>query len=857
MLPLLACAASFLLEASGPLVEARGEEGFHPVCALANGLVVVPLHSRSEVVARAARHADGWSLRWGGGGGARRPPPRLRVLEHASDERVVLAQDGAPRLVSGARCAWRVARDGGDESPWLLRQDREALAGTLLVELRDVRAGESLVLVPAQGAGEAPLTVVARPEGVAGPLGATVRSRSTDAIVLPLAPAERTTITLEVGGVGLDQLQVARVAPIDLAASPAREPSAVRQVSLTNAGRAAVHGAGFDWPAPRAAGGSEAVPRDPRAEIELGGDAGFHCSWEAGAEPPEGRVRTLLVDVRARGGELDAAKREPRPAAAPTGALFVDATARSGVRMLHAEGEDLQLDIRPTMGPGAAWGDVDGDGWLDLHLPQGEGRAGLAPQSARFFRNLGDGRFVDETEARGLALVGAGMGALFADLDGDGDLDLVALERGRARLMIAHEGRFHDRSAALGLPDGRWYTAAAAGDVDRDGDLDLYVTSYLRYDESAMPPLEEDRYQREDPVAMLPYAFPGEAKSLLLNEPAPAVDAANGGALFARRFRDVAPEAKLEDPAGRGMQALFWDFDRDGDLDLSLANDVSPNRFWRNEGGGAFKDVGFSSGLDDPRGSMGLAAGDIDGDGDEDLFVSNWQLESNALYVNNLVSHNSSRSRVATFRDKAVEAGFARPSVGLTGWGVELLDFDNDGDLDAALANGYTGPDYEGTGICMGQPSHYYENDGEGRFTLSTVLGGEAFARPLASRAMCAADHDRDGDLDLVVTANNGVARLLENRSPRGNAWLVLRLRGADLNTHAIGAEVEIEAGGKRLRRSLRAGTGYLSGNPPELHFGLGAARKVEACIVRWPSGRESRHDIETIDAIATIEEPR
>jgi hypothetical protein len=681
------------------------------------------------------------------------------------------------------------------------------------------------------------------------------RSRATDAIVLPLAAGERVELQLEIGGAGLDQLQVARTSAVDLRSPPPRTPAAIRQVSLTMAGRAPIHGSDGSWPLLRAAGAESTAPAQD--DWELGRGIGLVCSWDAPAELPEGRVRTLLVEVQARGGEASDMEPEPRVAAAAEGALFVDATARSGIRMLHAEGEDLQLDIRPTMGPGAAWGDVDGDGLLDLYLPQGAGRAGLAPQAARLYRNAGGGRFLDETQARGLALAGAGMGALFADLDGDGDLDLVSLERGRARLHVNADGRFHDRSAALGLPEGRWFTAVAAADIDRDGDLDLYATSYLRYDEAAMPPLEEERYQREDPVAMLPYAFPGEAKSLLLNEPAPAVDAATTGALFARKFRDVAPELKLDDPAGRGMQALFWDFDRDGDLDLSLANDVSPNRFWRNEGGGKFKDVGFSSGLDDPRGSMGLSAGDVDGDGDEDLFVSNWQLESNALYVNNLVSHNSSRSRVATFRDKAVEAGFARPSVGLTGWGVELADFDNDGDLDAALANGYTGPDYEGTGVCVGQPSHYFENDGEGRFALALERGGAAFARPLASRALCAADFDRDGDLDLVATANNGIARLLENRSPRGDGWLVLRLRGADGNTHAIGAEVTLEAGGKQLRRSLRAGTGYLSGNPPELHFGLGSARKIDACVVRWPSGRESRHAIDKVGAVVVLDEPR
>ena len=858
MLDLLACAPLMLLQSAGPLVEARTEEGFQPVCALSTGTVIVPLHSRSEVVARAVRGADGWTMRFSAGDGTRLAPPLLRVYEHASDQRVVRTQEGRVRLVSDARCAWRVQHEGRDDSPFVLRQDHVALQGMLEVELRAVQAGEELLLVPAQAAGEAALSVVVQLQGQTEPQRVASRSRATDAIVLPLPAGERVVVRLEVSGAGLDQVQIVRTVPVEVASLPALAPSNVRPVSLTVVGRSLASNSEHGWPVLQGNAGVNA-PSQAQTEFDLGAGKGVLCSWDAGTEPAEGRVRTLLLDVQARGSDRDAQQPEPRLAAKTGKALFIDASARAGLHMLHAEGEDLQLDIRPTMGPGAAWGDIDGDGLMDLYLPQGSGRSGLAPQTARLYRNRGDGGLVDETEARGLALHGAGMGALFVDLDGDTDVDLVALERGRARLFVNQGGYFHEASALLGLPEGRWYTAVAAADIERDGDLDLYVTSYLRYDEAAMPPLEESRYQREDPVAMLPYAFPGEVKSLLLNEPAEESTTDTAVQSFGRRFRDVAPAGKLDDPAGRGMQALFWDFDRDGDLDLSLANDVSPNRFWRNEGSGQFKDVGFSSGLDDPRGSMGLAAGDIDGDGDEDLFVSNWQLEANALYVNNLLSHNSARSRVATFRDKAVEAGFARPSVGVTGWGVELADFDNDGDLDAAVANGYTGPDYEGTGICVGQPSHYFENDGEGRFTPAFEQAGGAFTRLLASRALCAADYDRDGDLDVLLTANNGPARLLVNTTdsnPRRRSWLVLRLRGADGNTHAIGAEVTLTVAGKRLRRTMRAGSGYLSGNPQELHFGLGNATRVDSCTVRWPSGRESTHNINAVDQVQVLTEP-
>jgi hypothetical protein len=533
-------------------------------------------------------------------------------------------------------------------------------------------------------------------------------------------------------------------------------------------------------------------------------------------------------------------------------------TRAAGIDMVHMEGPDLELDIRPTMGPGAAWGDIDGDGWVDLFLPQGGGREGTRVAKSKMYRNRGDGKFEDVSEQSGLALEGAGMGALFFDADGDGDLDLFVANQGRNRFLLNDgHGRFSDASAAVGLATDRWHAAVIAADYDRDGDLDLYVTSYLRYDESQMPTAEElGRYQREDPIAMLPYAFPGELKSLLRNDRSVVREAGTKDAL-PFHFTDVAKELALGDEGGRGMQAIFWDFDRDGDQDLYLANDVSPNRFWRNEGNGKWKDIGFSTGVDDPRGSMGLTVGDIDGDGDEDLFVTNWQLESNALYINSLVNKTSAKSRVATFRDNAIGAGLGQLSVGVTKWGCELADFDLDRDLDLAYANGYTSPDYESTGICVGQPNHYFENDGEGRFTPALEKAGTAFTEPLASRCLLACDYDQDGDLDLVVTANNGRVKLLRNDLDHEKRhWLGVRLHGQGGNTHAIGAEVEIEVDGQTLRRSLRAGTSYLGGNAPELHFGLGNSARVAKCRVTWPDGRTSSHEISGVDRFVVIAEP-
>jgi hypothetical protein len=475
------------------------------------------------------------------------------------------------------------------------------------------------------------------------------------------------------------------------------------------------------------------------------------------------------------------------------------------------------------------------------------------------YRNKRDGTFEDVSAASGLALHGLGMGALFFDAEGDSDLDLFVANYGSNRFLLNDgHGRFTDASTEVGLSGNSWHAAVSAADVDGDGDLDLYVTSYLHYDEAQMPSADElGRYQREDPVAMLPYAFPGERKMFLRNDRARTVEASLKEQRALIRFTDATDELGLADKDGRGMQAIFWDFDRDGDQDLYLANDVSPNRFWRNEGRGKWKDIGFATGTDDPRGCMGLAVGDIDGDGDEDLFITNWQLESNALYVNNLLSHTSAKSRVATFRDNAVEAGLAQLSVGVTKWGCELADFDLDGDLDLYYANGYTSPDYESTGICVGQPCHYFENDGEGRFTAAFEKAGPDVAVPLAARCALACDYDQDGDLDLVVTANNGRVRLLCNQLEHAKRhWLGVRLRARDGNTFAIGAEVTLEIGSRKLRRSVRAGTSYLGGNAPELHFGLGESARIDACTVRWPDGKETQHAIPNVDGFVTIAEP-
>ncbi|MCY2960384.1 MAG: CRTAC1 family protein [Planctomycetota bacterium] len=861
MLPALLALALPVVASEEPaprscVIYVRTADDWAPLCAGPVDREIVPLNSRSELVPCAAITKDGILLSLWAGDVPIEGLDRIEVVavEHALDEIVVAVEN--ERWILGPartpRAAHRGSAAGEDVLPLVARMDANSLQlEDLWLPAIDSASGLTRWAILAESI-EAP-----RAHGESRILRTPTAWRGrSNALRLDSTPRP---------SVAIDRVLEAAGRPIR-----AQDPVALR-LTGADVSSASVrswepwHGAGPAWP-------DLAAPASPATDVTaalVGADdlrvgvargALVEARFEAPPPAASGRSWSLLVSVHGSGawpGIADAPRgARTTPKSAP---LFVDASRELGIEMVHFEGPDLQLDIRPTMGPGAAWGDVDGDGWVDLFLPQGGGREGSEQPKSRFYRNDKGQRFVDESAARGLALTGAGMGALFYDADGDGDLDLFVANYGRNRFLVNDgAGKFSDASAAVGLDTDLWHAAVSAADYDQDGDLDLYVTSYLRYDTSAMPGDEElGRYQREDPVEMLPFAFPGERKLLLRCDPARTTEAAAGATPLAIRYTDAAKELGLDDPAGRGMQALWWDFDRDGDQDLVLANDVSPNRFWRNEGGGTFKDVGFSTGLDDPRGSMGFSAGDVDGDLDEDLFLTNWQLESNALYVNNL-RHTSAKSRVSTFRDRAVEAGLGQLSVGVTSWGCELADFDLDGDLDLFYANGYTSPDYESTGICVGQPCHYFTNDGAGNFAAAFEKAGPDAAIPLASRAAVACDFDQDGDLDVAVTANNGRFRLLRNDAPRGkNHWLGVRLKGAGGNTRAIGAQVVVEAGDKKLLRSMRAGTGYLSGNAPELHFGLGEAASVTACTVRWPSGRETTHVVKSVDRFVTFTEPQ
>ncbi len=662
-----------------------------------------------------------------------------------------------------------------------------------------------------------------------------------------LVPAPAAPFIVE-GSAALDGLQIVNAAPVPAADGFPLEELARRTAPLSNTPwqwRRAGLGSPVGVPAAlRERGRERFAPLEP-GTLRAGM---LELLFRAPPAAPEGETYTLVARATQAQGVRGVALIYP----AVQTPRFAERAAELGLRAVHFEGPDLQLDIRPTMGPGMALGDVNGDGLVDLYLVQGGGREGSEVEGNRLFLNRTQGAvlaFVDGSRA-GARDTGHGMGALFFDGDGDGRLDLYVANYGtdslwhnRAAPDAIHGFEFVDQSAQAGLVHNLWSAGVAAGDPDRDGDLDLYVASYLEYDPAGMPDAA-GAFLREDPPAMLPYAFPGQRNVYLRNE-------STQGSL---RFVDATLELDIVDAQGRGMQPVFFDFDRDGWTDLYVANDVSINRLFHNLGDGRLRDVAFAAGMDDPRGGMGVAVGDVDGDGDEDLVLTNWQLESNALYINHLWGAGSQRTRVPSFRDLAIENGIGRPSLGVTGWGVVLEDLDGDGDLDLAVANGYTSPDYESTGICVGQPCHMFENDGEGSFAQVDGEWAPDFARRNPWRALGACDFAQNGALDLVVTANNGPTAFFEN-TVLSARWIGVRLRGAGKNTHGIGAEVTVVAGPRILRRSLVAGTSYLVGNAPELWFGLGEL-EPEHIEVRWTSGARSTHPIEGINRFVVIEEP-
>ena len=527
---------------------------------------------------------------------------------------------------------------------------------------------------------------------------------------------------------------------------------------------------------------------------------------------------------------------------------FRDVAAEVGINFRHQDGRSGLKHYVETTASGGGWLDFDGDGDLDLYLVNGAATPGsklaTVPRNA-LYENRGAGarpRFVDVARQAGVDDDGYGMGLCAGDVDADGRLDFMVTNYGADRLYHGSgNGRFEEIAAAAGIAGDAWSIGCAFGDLDGDGDLDLYVSHYLDF------AYDRPRPRCHDPatgrrIYCRPIEFDGVADSLFINQ-----GTGPGGVRFREegRARGIAQGA-----TERGMGVILSDLDLDGDLDVYVANDGALNRLYVNNGKGRFEDLSLFSGAGlnaagMPEAGMGIAAGDVDGDSRPDLLISHFSMETNTLYRN---------FGDLQFDDVTAGTGLGPPSYKHVGWGVALLDADNDGDLDLAVANGHMqeGVEQLEPGLRYAQPNQLFENTGGGRFRDVGAAAGGAFAEAKVSRGLAAGDWNDDGRLDLLITNNNGGVDLLENRK-KGGGWLGLVLRGPQANPFAIGARVELVAGSKRQQREVTSGGGFQSQGDLRLHFGLGDHRGPVTVEVHWPGGGRQKETTAELDRYWTI----
>ncbi|AMY12250.1 ASPIC and UnbV [Luteitalea pratensis] len=513
-----------------------------------------------------------------------------------------------------------------------------------------------------------------------------------------------------------------------------------------------------------------------------------------------------------------------RGPASPALVAFTDVTTRAGVTFRHTSGAFGKKYLPETMGAGVVVLDFDNDGHQDLFFANGKAWPGRPPLRSlpALYRSTGAGTFTDVTRAAGLAFEAYGMGAAAADYDNDGFVDLFVTALGGNRLFRnTGKGTFEDVTQRASVGRVGFSTSAAWFDYDKDGRLDLIVANYVQWQ------LEKDIHCTLDGKTKsycTPESYKGETPFLFHN-------LGNG------TFEDATTKAGLNDPASKGLGVGLLDYNADGYLDVFVANDTQPNRLYRNTGKGTFVDEAVTAGVafneaGVARAGMGVDAADFDGSGRPGLLIGNFSNEMLSLYRN---------EGNGLFIDDAPTSSLGRESLLSLTFACFFFDADNDGLLDIFTANGHVADDINRVQpkVTYAQASHLYRNGGKARFS-NVAAGIPALMTPTVARGAAHLDMDNDGDQDLIVTVNNGPARVLRNDSAGGRA-LRLSLVGVKSNRSAIGAEVRVTTGGATRIGMVKTGSSYLSQSELPLTFGLGTATRVEQVEIRWPSGQVDR----------------
>ena len=507
---------------------------------------------------------------------------------------------------------------------------------------------------------------------------------------------------------------------------------------------------------------------------------------------------------------------------------FIDATAAAGIQFRHQNGAKGDYHLPEQLGAGGAFFDYDNDGDLDLYLVNsgdlpGEGRESNV--NSVLYRNNGDSTFTDVTGGAGADNKGNyGVGAACGDYDNDGHPDLYLTNFGANVLYRNNgDGSFTNVTEAAGVGDTMWGSSATFLDYDRDGDLDLYVVNYLQYSLNVPhAPCEVDGIR----ILCHPKNFDGAPDQFYRN---------NGDGTFTN-VTEAAGFKVAEGPhSGKGLGVVAADFNNDGEADIYVANDDTPNYLYYNNGDGTFRETGLLAGCaysfnGVAQAGMGVDAGDYNGDGYLDIFVTNLSYETNALYQNN---------GDGTFSDVIYGAHLGDESFLFVGFGTRFFDYDNDGFLDIFIANGHIIDNIAQVTdiLTYAQRNQLFHNNGDGTFKEVSFTSGSYFHELSVSRGAIFGDYDNDGDCDIVTTQVNQAAKLLRNEGGNIKNWLRVKLAGVISNRAGIGARLTLTAGTQSWTQEVRAGSSIMCSNDPRCHFGLGDNSIVDRLEILWPSG--------------------
>ncbi len=524
--------------------------------------------------------------------------------------------------------------------------------------------------------------------------------------------------------------------------------------------------------------------------------------------------------------------------------VFQDVTHRSRIDIFrNRSGTPDKSTILEVPGSGVALLDYDGDGWLDIYLLNGSTFAALKGQEpapkAMLLHNNHDGTFTDVTEKAGVANERWGFGVAVGDYDNDGWPDIYVANFGKNRLYHNnHDGTFTDVAERSGVALGGWSAGPSWGDYDHDGRLDLFVPGYAKFD--------PDNPQSCDFMGVKlscgPVAFTGEPDHLFHN---------NGDGTFT----DVSVKTGVSDPNGAyGFASTFVDVDDDGWVDLLVINDSRPNYLYRNRHDGTFEDISYLSGFaltEDGRvmSSMGLAVGDYNRDGRLDFCISNFSDDYSVLFRN---------EGNGILSDVTYQAGLVEPSIPFLKWGNGFLDFDNDGLLDLFVVNGHVFPiiDKQNWGTTWAQRPQLFRNLDGTHFREVPPATGSGLADVIPARGAAFGDLFNDGHIDVVINNLDAPPTLLRNVVNNGNHWITLQLNGGPKSPRdAMGAKAFVTAGGVRQRADVFSGGSYGSSSDFRVHFGLGAAKKVDQTEIYWPSGKKQEISLPGVDRIFRVDE--